>query len=94
MQQRVMVNEQFWQSLRNKEIILANKFRIKLIVEGNLNIRFFHNCLKTNWRKNNIMALSVCDSSVEGVQNVKQKVYLTLRTSSRKKLLTDQYWMA
>lgn len=65
---------QFWQQLHFKESLLRQKSRSKWILEGDSNTRYFHACLGDRRRRNQLLALQVGNSWVEGVEEIKAEV--------------------
>ena len=72
--QRRLLNADFWREIHIKESLLAQKSRIKWLVEGDENSRFFHACIKSNRRRTQITKLQVDDGWVEEVDEVKRVI--------------------
>lgn len=71
--QRKLLNAEFLKELHARESLLAQKSRIKWLVEGDSNSRFFHVCIRGNRRKTQLLKLKVSDQwieDVEGIRNV------------------------
>ena len=69
--QRRVLNADFWRELRIKESLLAQKSRLKWLAEGDENSRFFHACIRSNRRRTNIVKLQVGEGWVENVNDIK-----------------------
>ena len=58
-----------------EESILAQKLRVKWLVEGDQNTRFFHNSIKSRINKNKLVSLALEDGSfTTDVPTIKQRV--------------------
>lgn len=68
------INEEFWKQLRAKESILCQKSRSKWQREGDSNSRFFHACVNSNRRRNQITALKVGEEWLEEASDVKRAI--------------------
>lgn len=65
---------QFWQQLHRKESLIRQKSRTKRVLEGDANTRYFHACLGARRRRNQLSALRVGSSWVDGVDEVKDEI--------------------
>jgi hypothetical protein len=63
-----------WKLLKSKEVLLAQKSRVKWLKDGDSNSKYFHACLKSRERSNAIVCLKVgerwLDSSAEIIEEV------------------------
>lgn len=65
---------ELWQKLRDKESMLRQKSRQKWLSKGDANTAYFHACIKARQRQNQIVAILVDDTWVEGPDEVKNEV--------------------
>jgi hypothetical protein len=50
-----------WRMLKSRDVLLAQKSRVKWLKEGDTNSKYFHGCLKSRQRRNAISCLKVGD---------------------------------
>ncbi|XP_058776931.1 uncharacterized protein LOC131651277 [Vicia villosa] len=60
-----------WKNLHYKESVLKQKARVRWIKEGDNNSKYFHSCLKSRSRRNNIVSLQTAQGTLEGVEDIK-----------------------
>lgn len=68
------LSTEFWKQLNTKERIICQKSRSKWLREGDSNSHFFHACVNSNRRKNQITGLRVGDEWVDEGPEVKNLV--------------------
>lgn len=65
---------ELWQKLKDKESLLSQKSRQKWLVEGDANTTYFHPCIKSRGRKNQLVALKMGEKWVEEPREIKREV--------------------
>lgn len=63
-----------WQAYKSKESILFQKARFKWLKEGDTNSRFFHKCINSRRRSNEIIGLWIDNRWEEKAVIVKEKI--------------------
>lgn len=65
---------ELWDKVSMKENLLCQKSRSRWLKEGDANSAFFHTCINSRRRLNNIMALQVDNGWLVKVEEVKQEI--------------------
>jgi hypothetical protein len=66
--------EDLWQILKSMDAMVFQRSRSKWLKEGDLNSKFFHNCIKSRMRRNLMVALNTQHGWVEGPIQVREEV--------------------
>jgi hypothetical protein len=62
--------EELWQLLKSLDAMAFQRSRSKWLKEGDLNSRYFHNCIKSRTHRNRVVALWTQHGWVEGPRQV------------------------
>ena len=54
-QERMMLNSELWKIIRHEEQAWRQKSRVKWLLEGDRNTRFFHCVMNGRWRSNSFI---------------------------------------
>ncbi|GKV29211.1 hypothetical protein SLEP1_g38157 [Rubroshorea leprosula] len=76
-----------WENIQKKEEMARQKSRMTWMKEGDANTSFFHRCIKSRWRRNEINSLMVNGKTLHEVEELKQGV-----TKYYKNLFTAEDW--
>ncbi|GKV27862.1 hypothetical protein SLEP1_g36982 [Rubroshorea leprosula] len=76
-----------WENIQKKEEMARQKSRMMWMKEGDANTSFFHRCIKSRWRRNEINSLMVNGKTLHEVEELKQGV-----TEYFKNLFTAEDW--
>lgn len=69
---RANLIKDIWKNMHLKDNLIWYKPILTWINEGDLNTRFFHNCLKSRYRKNFISYLETSKGVMEVVSNIRE----------------------
>jgi hypothetical protein len=65
---------ELWRILKSKDVLAAQRSRVRWLQEGDTNSKFFHGCLKARQRRNTISCLQVGDRWVDTSVEIEEEV--------------------
>jgi hypothetical protein len=76
---RKILFDELWLVLKSVDAMIFQRSRSKWLKEGDTNSRYFHGCIKSRSRKNNLVALRTSSGWVEGPIQVREEVVTYFR---------------
>lgn len=70
---RKPLSTQCWKQIHKKESLIKQKSWAKWILEGDPNTKYFHACLKSRRRRNQMTTIKIGDDWVEEVNEIKKR---------------------
>ncbi|PNX97198.1 cysteine-rich receptor-like protein kinase, partial [Trifolium pratense] len=70
------IQKRFWEQLHHKESLLKQKSRMRWVIDGDANSRYFHASIKGRRRKNQLVSIKKGDEWLQGVDCIKNEVKL------------------
>ncbi|GKV27152.1 hypothetical protein SLEP1_g36355 [Rubroshorea leprosula] len=63
-----------WKNLKHKESMLQQKSRKTWLLNGDANTKFFHNCVKGRWKRNEMNSIYVQGTQIVEVSKMKEEI--------------------
>jgi hypothetical protein len=64
----------WWRILKSKDVLMAQRSRVKWLKDGDTNSKYFHGCLKARERRNNITCLRVRERWIDTTTEILDEV--------------------
>ncbi|GLT97295.1 hypothetical protein SLE2022_148680 [Rubroshorea leprosula] len=63
-----------WKNLKHKESMIQQKSRKTWLLNGDVNTKFFHNCVKERWKRNEMNSIYVQGTQIVEVSKMKEEI--------------------
>ncbi|KAK2369528.1 hypothetical protein QL285_082657 [Trifolium repens] len=65
---------ELWRLLKSKDVLARQRSRVKWLKEGDTNSKYFHGCIKSRQRRNNISCLKVRDRWIDSLLEIRFEI--------------------
>jgi hypothetical protein len=65
---------ELWRLLKSKDVLARQRSRVKWLKEGDTNSKYFHGCIKSRQRRNNISCLKVRDRWIDSLPEIRFEI--------------------